>query len=317
MRVTAIVLPFSRQYAGSSAGPLPLASDPGNRIQMPKDVRSSAAVRARAHDTGRVDPRWLPLVEDYALLLQDELTRVCPQVFGLRVDDIEQEARSKLWQSLREKRTDDPAAAPARVAARAVIDAVRRARARRKERLPAQSAEATPVDPQTRRALLVLEDIHRVLGTLSARGRLALALDLQGFTPSEIAELLDVAAPRARRLLEQGRLRIHRQVDARSWSTVWHADEIAWAFRSGTANGGGCPPAETLARAMAGDLVRAPALAVADHLAACAECCQDAQALRPLRPWLERATAVAGAPVRPASPALHARLRRFAFRSWW
>ena len=284
---------------------------------MSKDVRSSAAARPRTHDTGRVDPRWLPLVEDYALLLQAELTRVCPEVYGLRVEDIEQEARSRLWQALREKRSDDPAASPSRVAARAVIDAVRRARARRKEKLPAQAADATPIDSQTRRALLVLEDIHRVLGTLSARGRLALALDLQGFTPAEISELLGVAAPRARRLLEQGRLRIHRQVDARSWSTVWHADEIAWAFRSGTANGGGCPPAETLARAMAGDLGRAPALAVADHLAGCAECCQDAQALRPLRPWIERAATVADAPARPASPALHARLRRLAFRSWW
>lgn len=284
---------------------------------MSKDLRSSAAARPRTHDTGRVDPRWLPLVEEYALLLQGELARVCPQVYGLRVEDIEQEARSKLWQALREKRSDDPAAAPARVAARAVIDAVRRARARRRERLPAQSAEATPVDPQTRRALLVLDDIHRVLGTLSARGRLALALDLQGFTPAEIAELLGVAAPRARRLLEQGRVRIHRQVDARSWSTVWHADEIAWAFRSGTANGGGCPPAETLARATGGDLGRAPALAVAEHLATCAECCQDAQALRPLRPWIDRAASIAGAPARPASPALHARLRRLAFRPWW
>jgi RNA polymerase sigma factor (sigma-70 family) len=284
---------------------------------MSKDVRTSAAARPRTHDTGRVDPRWLPLVEDYALLVRAELARACPQVYGLRLEDIEQEARSKLWQALREKRSDDPAASPSRVAARAVIDAVRRARARRKERLPAHGSDVTPVDPQTRRALLVLEDIHRVLGTLSSRGRLALALDLQGFTPAEISELLGVAAPRARRLLEQGRLRIHRQVDARSWSTVWHADEIAWVFRSGTANGGGCPPAETLARALAGDLGRASALAVADHLAACAECCQDAQALRPLRPWIPRAAAVADAPALPAPPAFHARLRRFAFRSWW
>jgi RNA polymerase sigma factor (sigma-70 family) len=284
---------------------------------MSKDVRLAPAARPRTHDTGRVDPRWLPLVEDYALLLSGELTRVCPPVYGLRVEDIEQEARSKLWQALREKRTDDPAASPSRVAARAVIDAVRRARARRKERLPAQGADATPVDRDTRRALLVLGDIHRVLSALPARGRLALALDLQGFTPAEIGELLDVAAPRARKLLEQGRLRIHRQVDARSWSTVWHADEVAWVFRSGTANGGGCPPAETLARAMAGDLGRTPVLAVAEHLSACAECCQDAQALRPLRSWLERAATVAGAPARPATPALHARLRRFAFRSWW
>jgi RNA polymerase sigma factor (sigma-70 family) len=285
---------------------------------MSKDGRSSAASRPRGVDTGRVDPRWLPLVDDYAALLQAELGRVCPAVYGLRVDDIEQEARSKVWQSLREKRVDNPAASVARVAARAAIDAVRRARARRKERLAPQASDATATDPEARRSVVVLEDVRRALAVMAARRRRAVALDLQGFAPEEIARILDVAVPRARRMLEYGRGRIQERIDARSWTSVWHTDELASLFRTATASGGGCPPAETLVRAMTGDLSGAPASAVADHLAACAECCQDTQALRPVLPWSERATAIAAAaPVRPEAPPLAARLRRFAFRSWW
>jgi RNA polymerase sigma factor (sigma-70 family) len=283
---------------------------------MSKEAHFPAPSR-RSVDTGRVDPRWLPLVEDYAALLASELARACPPAFGLRVDDIEQEARSKVWQALRERGSDNPAASVGRVAARAAIDGVRRARARRKERLPPYSSDATPVDPQARRAVVVQDDIRRALGLMSSRRRRAVALDLQGFTPEEIARLQGMAPARARRLVEYGRGRIQERLDARSWDTVWNADDIASLFRSGTASAGGCPPAETLARAIAGDLGGAPAAAAVDHLAGCAECCQDAQAVRPLMPWIERASAIVGATARPQAPPLRARLRRLAFGSWW
>ncbi|MET0552070.1 MAG: hypothetical protein ABW221_03470 [Vicinamibacteria bacterium] len=284
---------------------------------MSKEAHFPAASRPRSVDTGRVDPRWLPLVEDYASLVSGELVRACPPVFGLAVDDIEQEARSKVWQALREKGTDNPASAVGRVAARAAIDAVRRARARRKERLSPYAADATPVDPQARRTVVILDDIRRALGLMSARRRRAVALDLQGFLPEEIARLQDVTPARVRRMLEYGRGRIQERLDARAWGHVWHADEIASLFRSGTASAGGCPPAETLARAITGDLAGAPAAAACDHMSGCAECCQDAQAVRPLVPWIECATAIVGAPARPPAPPLRARLRRLAFGSWW
>lgn len=283
---------------------------------MSKDGRSSATPRGRNVDTGRVDPRWLPLVEDYAALVAAEIARVCPPVFALRVDDIEQEARSKVWHALREKSTDNPAASVGRVAARAAIDAVRRARARRKERLPPYAPDATPVDPQARRTVVMLDDVRRALGLMSARRRRAVALDLQGFTGEEIARLTGLATARVRRVLEYGHGRIRERVDERASSTPWHPDEIASLFRSGSANAGGCPPAETLARAIGGDLAASPAAAAADHLSACAECSQDAQAVRPLLAWTERATVIAGAAARPASPPFTQRLRRLAL-GWW
>ena len=280
---------------------------------MSKEAHFPASSRPRSVETGRVDPRWLPLVEDYAALVAGELAHACPPVFGLRLDDIEQEARSKVWQALREKGSDNPAASVGRVAARAAIDGVRRARARRNERLSPYAPDATPVDPQARRTVVVLDDIRRALGLMSSRRRRTVALDLQGFTAEEIARLQDVAVPRVRRMLEYGRGRIQERLDARTWGTVWHADEIASLFRSATAGAGGCPPGETLARAITGDLSGGPAAAAAEHLAGCAECCQDAQAVRPLVAWIERASAVVGAPARRPSPPLTERLRRFAF----
>lgn len=283
---------------------------------MSKDGRIPAATRPRGVDTGRVDPRWLPLVEDYATLLTGALAQVCPSVLGLRVDDIEQEARSKVWQCLRERKPDNPAASIGRVSARAAIDAVRRARARRNERVPPHAPDATPADPQLRRAVQAQDDVRRALDLMSPRRRRAVALDLQGFTPDEIALLSDVAAGRARRMVEYGHGRLRERLGAHAPGTAWHPDEVASLFRSGTAHAGGCPPAETLARAMTGDLTGAPARAAADHLAGCLECCQDAQALRPLAPWTERASAVVGAPPPRPTPALAARLRRLAF-GWW
>jgi len=284
---------------------------------MSKEAHFPASSRPRTVDTGRVDPRWLPLVEDYASLVSVELVRACPPDLGLPVDDIEQEARSRVWQALRERGSDNPAASIGRVAARAAIDAVRRARARRKERFSPYAPDATSFDPQARRAVAVQDDIRRALDLMTARRRRAVALDLQGFTPDEIARLLDMALPRARRMVEYGRGRLQERLAARAGGDACPADEIGSLFRSGTASAGGCPPAETLARAITGDLGGAPAAAAVDHLAGCPECCQDAQAVRPLLPWIERASAIAGAPARPPAPPLGERLRRIAFRSWW
>ena len=174
---------------------------------MSKEAHFPAVVAAANLDTGRVDPRWLPLVEDYATARVGRARARLPADLraarrGHRAGGAQQGSGRR---SARGARTTRPPRV-GRVAARAAIDAVRRARARRKERLPAQAADATPFDPQTRRAAAVLEDIHRVLATLSARGRLALALDLQGFTPAEIARARWASPrPRARRLVEQGR----------------------------------------------------------------------------------------------------------------
>jgi cell division protein FtsB len=78
----------------------------------------------------------------------------------------------------------------------------------------------------------------------------------------------------------------------------WTDQEVRQVVKDASRGFGGCPPAETLARAMSGDLPRDKAALVADHLGDCAECAEDAQALRSLESWAERATIDGASPSR-------------------
>ena len=63
---------------------------------------------------------------------------------------------------------------------------------------PPYAPDATPFDPQARRAVAVQDDIRRALDLMTARRRRAVALDLQGFTPEEIARAAGHGRFRAR-----------------------------------------------------------------------------------------------------------------------
>ena len=78
----------------------------------------------------------------------------------------------------------------------------------------------------------------------------------------------------------------------------WTDQEVQALFRDGVESLGGCPPAETLARAMSGDLSREQANLVADHLSECPDCAEDVQALRNLESWAERSTFEGASPER-------------------
>jgi RNA polymerase sigma-70 factor (ECF subfamily) len=184
------------------------------RMNVPKDARPAGQAAHRS-EIASVDARWQSLVEQYAGLLRTTLSRVCPRQLGLQVEDIEQEARLKLWRALRSERTtESPASYVYKTAARATIDAVRRARARREEQLgpPAESGGSygwEVVDPQAspeRQAerALVLASVRECLGRLKARRRRALALHLRGFTTEEIGRLLGWTEARARNLVYRG-----------------------------------------------------------------------------------------------------------------
>lgn len=181
---------------------------------MQKDVRSVSATPPGT-ETKSVDARWQSLVEQYAGLLRATIARVCPHHLGLQVDDIEQEARLKLWRALKSERTiESPASYVFKTAARATIDAIRRARARREEQLgpPAESGgsrEWEVVDPQAspeREAerALVLAKVQECLGRLKEERRRALSLHLQGFTTEEIGRLLGWTEAKARNLVYRG-----------------------------------------------------------------------------------------------------------------
>jgi cell division protein FtsB len=88
----------------------------------------------------------------------------------------------------------------------------------------------------------------------------------------------------------------------------WTDEEVRELVRQSSTGTGGCPPAETLARAMSGSLPRDESEAMADHLGECADCAEDAQALRNLESWAERAT------LEDATPGRHT--REVARRHW-
>jgi RNA polymerase sigma factor (sigma-70 family) len=162
------------------------------------------------------------LLAKYGDLLRNSIAQVCPKHLGLQFDDIEQEARVRLWRALQaETKIENPASYLYKVAWTATLDAVRRVNARREEQLllsedrPAdESARAGPNhevvsdngrSPETlAERRLLLRRVEAVLERLPEDRRRAVGLHLRGFTPPEIAQLLSWSESRARSLVYRG-----------------------------------------------------------------------------------------------------------------
>jgi RNA polymerase sigma factor (sigma-70 family) len=162
------------------------------------------------------------LLAKYGDLLRNAIARICPKTLGLQFDDIEQDARLRLWRALQaETKITDPASYLYRIAWTATLDAVRRVTARREEQLrlsedrPADEAarpgpvhdiptgeERSPERLAERR--LLLRRVEAALGRLPEDRRRAVGLHLRGFTPPEIAQLLTWSESKARSLVYRG-----------------------------------------------------------------------------------------------------------------
>jgi RNA polymerase sigma factor (sigma-70 family) len=164
--------------------------------------------KAEAHNP---DERWRSLIDQYGRYLRCVITRLCPRTLGLRFDDIEQEARLRLWKAVRDERPiDDPAAYLYRIAATTTIDAIRRVKAYREEPLDPDgeveaiaaevAAAGSCVERSTERRIL-LQKVEQAMGRLSGQRRRLLGLHLQGFTSQEIADLHGWTEPKARNLV--------------------------------------------------------------------------------------------------------------------
>ena len=165
-----------------------------------------------------VDRRLDDLLTAYGALLRSAVRRLCPTALGVTIDEIEQDARIRLWHALRRERNiTDPASYLYRIAATAAIDAMRRVRARREHPLDdaggddgsgthsastlssaARSPEQLAADSQT------ANRIREALTQLPENRRRAVGLHLQGFTSTEIGRLLDWSEPKARNLTHRG-----------------------------------------------------------------------------------------------------------------
>lgn len=181
-------------------------------------MASTPSVRAGKLDVGRsgvdVERRLDWLIEQYGAFLRSTIARFCPRDLGLQLDEIEQEARIRLWRALqREREIDDPPSYLYRIAASATIDAVRRVRARREISVaPAEDEDTesttlvapTPSPDRVAARAELRTKVETALAPLATNRRRAVGLYLQGFTSTEIADLLGWCEAKARNLLYRG-----------------------------------------------------------------------------------------------------------------
>lgn len=159
------------------------------------------------------DARLLELLEQHRRRVRAVIFSRCPRGRGLSPEDIEQEVWIAISGALRRGTTiEHPIAYVCRAAVSAVIRAVRRADGRHEDQFPEDadapldapgpSASASPFDSATYGELR--DAMAAALDQLPANRRQAVHLYLQGFTTSEIAQLLDWTEPKARNLVYRG-----------------------------------------------------------------------------------------------------------------
>lgn len=160
-----------------------------------------------------IDERLRSLLDEYGHILRRAIRHVAPRSSGLDLDDIEQEARLRVWRALSRKRIlSRPESYLYRVAVTATLDAIRRLRARREEPLAAPEDDSAHDEARhdaatPEQAALRSEQITRVgeaLAQLATNRRQAVKLHLQGFTPAEIGRLRDWTEAKARNLVYRG-----------------------------------------------------------------------------------------------------------------
>ncbi|HKQ79178.1 MAG TPA: RNA polymerase sigma factor [Blastocatellia bacterium] len=158
------------------------------------------------------------IIDEYGRFLSQTIIRLCPKDLGIEFNDIEQEARLRLWHALRhESEIRNPASYLYRIALTATIDAVRKIKAKREEQLHLAEAEeeyegaplALSSDPRhspeleaERRQLA--SKVRKALARLPDNRRRAVGLYLEGFGSQEIADLLGWSEAKARNLLYRG-----------------------------------------------------------------------------------------------------------------
>jgi RNA polymerase sigma-70 factor (ECF subfamily) len=163
--------------------------------------------------------RFTELLDRYGQVLRRTIVHLCPKDLGLDFDDLEQEARLRLWRSL-ERATDirHPASYLYRLAASVTVDAIRRVTARREQSMeePNKGSEddggrdvavaaADVADPGVlAERRIELQRVQAALGAMPAERRRAVGLHLQGFTSSEIAELAGWSEAKSRSLVYRG-----------------------------------------------------------------------------------------------------------------
>jgi RNA polymerase sigma-70 factor (ECF subfamily) len=168
--------------------------------------------------TSPLEDRLRSLLEEYGHLLRRAIRRVAPREMELEMDDIEQEARLRVWRALQKETVlEQPASYFYRVAVNATLNAVRSRQARREEPLAgdrptdqtaafhSDSRQSPSPSPEKNAALREeLAGVQAALSQLPENRRRAVKLHLQGFTTREIGEFYDWTEAKARNLAYRG-----------------------------------------------------------------------------------------------------------------
>lgn len=165
-----------------------------------------------------IEERFNTVVDEFGMLLRRAIIRFCPRDKGLQFDDIEQEARMRLWRALQDEReVTNYASYLYRIAATATIDAMRRIQARHEEQLELLIEQRTddgeillapaPVKDSPERLAESREAVDKVMSAvakLPEGQRRAVGMYLQGMTSQDVADLMGWSEPKSRNLIYRG-----------------------------------------------------------------------------------------------------------------
>jgi RNA polymerase sigma factor (sigma-70 family) len=187
----------------------------------------------RSEDDARVGER----IAAYGKYIRAAVARLCPRDLGIDVDDVEQEARLRIWKALTgERGVASLSSYIYRVAVTTTIDAIRSARARREEQLRVDVgaggdepgglvlAQDPARSPEQEALLSELEEVvGDALAALAENRRRAVRLHIEGFTSREVADLLGWSEAKARNLIYRGLSDLRAELKARGID--YEADE--------------------------------------------------------------------------------------------
>lgn len=162
------------------------------------------------------EARFDAIIESYGAFLRRAILRVCPKDLGLQFDDIEQEARLKLWNALKgERNIENTSSYLFRIAATTTVDAIRKVRQRRESQLDEletgdddlesrfpQAGARSPEDLAAQREMM--GKVQTALAMLSDNRRRSVSLHLRGLNNIEVAEILGWSESKARNLIYRG-----------------------------------------------------------------------------------------------------------------
>ena len=168
-----------------------------------------------------IEAEFNAILEKYGAYLRQTIARTCPKDLGIQFEDIEQEARLRLWRAIEaEREINFHGSYIYKIVVSVTINAINHAKARREEQLRlaeddenedaaeaptttlTAGAENSPEAQAEREELL--RKVEEAMARLPENRRLAVGLHLKGMTTDEIADLMGWSEPKARNLLYRG-----------------------------------------------------------------------------------------------------------------